>query len=63
MLTTIVFLFALLSSLFLVIGVLVNTLDRLNRSLYKTELFNHKTQYSKADILGSKYVFIWQSNK
>lgn len=35
----------------------------LNRSLYKTELFNHKTQYSKADILGSKYVFIWQSNK
>lgn len=35
----------------------------LNRSLYKTELFNHETQYSKADILGSKYVFIWQSNK
>ena len=35
----------------------------LNRSLYKTELFNNKTQYSKADILGSKYVFIWQSNK
>lgn len=35
----------------------------LNRSLYKTELFNHTTQYSKADILGSKYVFIWQSNK
>ena len=29
MLTTIVFFFALLSSLFLVIGVLVNTLDRL----------------------------------